>query len=296
MQQHPVIVVTLIVLFFAVAVALAAYFGSTSRHNIGIDSSTTFFAKSGKMRRNVQVLTSKKKTVPKVKGKKQDGRGNGANDYDKISSAASMSHEPAANLTEEERTFREALNTLEPRKGIEKVKQGLATAEAASEAHELYTALGVLYARLDPPEIDESKEAFDRAKALADSNATLQKTARREAAMLVSLGHAQQALACVNRSLSYDHEGDTTVAWLELNVIKGKLEENIGNMDRAEDAYLTVIERVFDVPDAAEPGIEGVYRQACLRLTRLYNNTGREKEAKSIKRKMKHTLTLLRKP
>ncbi len=295
MQQHPMIMVGLIILFFAAVVALAAYFGSTSQPNTPIDTSTTFFAKPGKMRPNVQILTSKKKTVPKVK-KKGDERRKGASDYDKISSAASMSRDPADNLTEEERTLREALNTFEPREEIEKVKQALAATEAASEAHEMYTALGILYGRLDPPRIDEAKEAFDRAKALADSNATLHEIARREAAVLVSLGHAQQALACVNRALSYQYEGDTTVAWLELNVIKGKLEESIGNMDRAENAYLTVIERIFDVTDTAEPGVEGVYRQACLRLTRLYNNTGREKEAKRVKRKMKHTLTLLQAP
>ncbi len=282
-EQKQLLSVGLIMLAILLGALWAVQFAQKKGGGIQ-DGQKSFRAKEGTMRKNAQVLTSKKKKSNKSKSA-SSSKSNG--DKNKIRSIKSLTNPPSEN----ERIAKEALNTLIPEEGIKSLLERLATLEAMDEAADLYSALGLLHAQTDPPDIAKARAAFSAATDLAQTDIERHHLAYMEVSMLVNHAKTSDALKLIRGTLEFDETISTPR--LQLLTMWGNLMQEAGELEVAETTFRSIAGQSPATLEALGPEAIDVYRQACLRLTRLYRKTGRDIEADELTRTMKQRLSTL---
>ena len=72
----------------------------------------------------------------------------------------------------------------------------------------------------------------------------------------------------------------------------GNLEAEAGNVAGAEVAYIQVVERAQAADETLRVRALDVYRQACLKLARIYRADGRDADATKLIRTMQNRIEL----
>jgi len=191
-------------------------------------------------------------------------------------------------LSEAEQALEEAMNALSVDDAIERLTACLSEFEGAEEEARLYTSLAGLHSRAEPPDLEAAEQALDKAAALARTPTDKQRVVHAEANMLVVAGKQEQALERIEESLSQD--GPATLPGLDLAVLRGTLHEESGDLDSAEAAYNDAAERAVEAAGTLGEAALNVYRQACLKLARLYRTSGRQHLADRVRREMRARL------
>lgn len=275
MDRRQILVVAAIILLLIVALVIAAQVGQP---NPIMTPQGTFRARSGTMRDKAQMLLSKK--TPGGASTDLPATGNG----DEVSTVATLSETPSKAplrpLSPAERVAKDALNSLTPQQGINEILTYLEGLQDLARAGELYAALGTLLTRTDPPDMTQAQEAFTRAGALAETPGERYGYAVRQVRVLLNADAPDAALKRAEEVLAADET--VTPERLELLILDGKLRQDSGDAQAAEAAYRRVTDMSADALKVlGAPGVD-VYRQACLRLARLYRDTQRAEDAEAI--------------
>ena len=247
-----------------------------------------FVAREDSMRDNARMLTSRNRDMDVPKGA---GDGGGVLDME---SASISPTDPNAGdeeeLAEEEQVAQAALNALDPEEGILVIEQHLDSVETDAESSRLYSTMALLHVNADPPRPEEALAAAATAAKLAQTPEDQDYAVLVEANALHRQGDSKAAREQLKPVL--ERETPVTLSGLELGVMLGNLEAEAGDVAGAEAAYVRVVERA---PAAVETlGVRAldVYRQACLKLARIYRADGRDADAKKLIRTMQNRLEL----
>lgn len=197
------------------------------------------------------------------------------------------------NVVEQQRGFatngdelrEEALAAPSPQAGVEMVNKALANARSKSESSQLYSTLAKLEAQSNPANYAAVDRALANAEALAETAEDRHEAGLAKAQILLNRGDRAQALEALNHALA---QGDAvTEAGLRARVLRANLYEETGDTARAVAEYQKSIEDASKSAPTLGLDAANVYRQACLRLSRLYRQQGNEKEAEKLARRMK---------
>ncbi len=300
-RRQTLIVVGLMVLVAVAIVAAVYYVQSMERSSSsGIGATGRFTAKSGTSRENAVALTSSKREHDAAARTGTMGtRGGGSpgtgvagveplrplNDStrDKPLQVRSLSGGDDEELSANERAVREALNSLDPARAIEKLEA--VAAEGSGDMAPVHRALGELYGRLDPPDLARAQAAFARARALALTHEDRHAAVLAEVEMLILQG--REDLARVELDTALAGEDLNTVSGVKLGVLHGQLQERAGDLAGAEAAYKAAFDRAIRMdPAIAEEGL----RLAALRLAQTYHAQTRHTEAEAVAHAMQRRL------
>lgn len=295
-QRQNLIVVATIVFF----IGLGGYF---TWHNAGGEggginspSTTSKVLTAKKAREKSQALRSSRRKVDMPHKSEGGSAAEEALSGDESAEAfdekeAGGQEEAGAQETAEERTqiaVREALGSMKPQTGIDRLMRHLENVKSMAEAADAYSALGTLYLQTDPPELDAAFGALSTATDNAGSPGSRHHNALIEAYALVEHGMSERALQRIESVLR--EEGPVTVDRLQLTLMLGRLHEDGDRLDFAEAAYQEVIDRAPTLAGARGENAWDVYRQACVKLSRIYNRTYRAKDAERLARAMQQAM------
>lgn len=234
-----------------------------------------FRAKAGTERENARALVSSAPSVDEEKTDKPI----------EIWGSLEQDDGPAEAQSDE---VKDALNAADPAKGLEKLQFDIAAAstETTQETLAVWQATaGLLLGRLDPPDIAGATQAFAEARENAQTDAIRLHVTYNEAQSLLE---RREYAAVIN---TLEKESPDTFPFaahaLELSVMKGIALEQLDKFDEAEKAYLAAIDRSEGEEQFPSKSAINVYRQANLRLARLYRNRGDTTAATTVARRMR---------
>ncbi|HOZ48829.1 MAG TPA: hypothetical protein PLO37_07560 [Candidatus Hydrogenedentes bacterium] len=285
MQKSQYLVVVVVIIAFVVALVWANRAAKAPR--LG-STSTTFFARSGTMRDRAQMLVSGKKDLPATTGTAAQEPGEGDRAHS-IKSISPREQEETDALYRE--AARAALLAVTPEEGIQQLRALLAEGAPEAGAAEAYSALGSLYTRLKPPDLEKARDAFATAARFAIAPARRHEVLYAQAVAWLSLNLPVDALDQIETSLTADEI--LSPGLLRIRVLQGNMLEETGDMAAAERAFRQVVDQPVETFKALGADSVDVYRQACLRLTRLCQKQSRDKEAQAVGREMNRKLRLM---
>lgn len=235
------------------------------------------------MRTNARALAS---STPSIPDKPAD---NGEARDERLEIWGGLGSPPEDGPTPEFRAeLSRALDGERPQKSVEQLLQQLSDAQEGAEAALLYSSLGTLYANHDPPDVALVQETFDRALASAATDVQRVDVIYGMAQAYLKLGQTQRAI----ESLKGAPDGQEVVSRhaFELGVLEGMALERSGKLDGAQQSYSAVLKRLDDLGPEATRAMESVYRQAGLRLSRVYKKLGKKTEAGRVARQVRERL------
>jgi tetratricopeptide (TPR) repeat protein len=240
-----------------------------------------FVAKAGTMRKNAKpIYTKAPRDMPSgTAAPSGEGTGSSAADGSGASGGEGSDSPPS-----ESPEIQEALDAPTPEEGIEALEEHLKTLDAVAEASAVYTALGQLHARKSPPDDEAALQALATAAELAQTDEQAHDAALVQARLLTEQDPAA-ALDVARNALATHPE--PTASGIQLAIKEGILLEDSGDPKAAENAYKQAIESVEAATGQVDSETTAAYRQACIRLSRLYRKTRRDDEANALARKMK---------
>lgn len=300
MEEHqgPIIVVVLVAV--VVALGVAVYFsGEGGAKSSGLDSQKRFVAKPGTRREKALALTSSKRDLsatPTGGGGSIFGPGGGETaaqeqgvaPEDRIAVRSLSAPEESEDLTEEDREIRSALNSLDPERGLEKLKELTEGTVERDTAAKAYMAMGLLYAQMDPPDYAASDSAFSTALDEAPTRNLRQQIVQSHASMLLLRGANARAKEAITNILA--EVGPANVIEGRLRVMLGQVFEAEGDTAEAETQYRNALQQVSTLPTADAEEQSDVLRLAGLQLSRLYHKTGRSDDARNIVQQLETSL------
>jgi len=179
-----------------------------------------------------------------------------------------------------ERLIEEALDSLSPEADLDRLRAALAENPPPDEAALLHAAMGLLFARLDPPDYGQAEEAFIQAAACATTPECRQRVLVQEVRVLLQSGASDRAREKITPLLE---EGTViTVSTLRLGLMLGQLDESAGALAAAAGVYERLLDRALAVHLGADPESEDLLRVMALHLARLYRELGRNAEAEAL--------------
>ena len=290
MDRQSAVLFGVLTLAFLVAILAASLFdgntpGSGVRSASGPLPEKRLRAKKENVRKNARAITStRKEEKPSVSEKAASAPS------DPVEVWGSLTHPKGKNnpKNEAERVAAEALTALDPEEGIETIQANLDAIEGTEGSSELYAVLGTLYARLQPPDTDAMNEAFEAGHASAPTEALRADIQFYHARALVAAGQHESALAVLEASTE---AGESTPSHrFESEVIRGMALEATGDKDGAAKAYTVAMEKAVadGVPLQGEQA--NSYRQAGLKLARIYRSAGNKAEADRVASELKQWL------
>ncbi len=289
MDRQSAILFGVLAVFFLAAILAASLFDGKSAGSSGPSASAPekrLRAKKENVRKNARAITSTRK--------EEKPSGSGAADpsdpSDPVEVWGSLTHPKGKNSpkNEAERVAAKALTALDPEEGIETIRANLDALEGTEGSSELYAVLGTLYARLQPPDTDAMNEAFEAGHVAAPTEALRADIQFYHARALVAAGQHESALAVLETSTE---AGESAPGHrFEAEVIRGMALEATGDKDGAAKAYSVAMEKA--VADGVPPQGEQAnsYRQAGLKLARIYRGAGKKAEADRVASELKHWL------
>jgi hypothetical protein len=268
---------------FAVGgMGLASYFAQNkSEASPGYKTTKRFTAKPGTTRKNAVALTSDKRAPDE-----SPVRSRSSTEDQSPLRVRSLSPTGKENkLSPSKQLSREALNSRSPERGIEKLEQALATSSHSPEEEaQLRATLALLLAQQEPPDFERSQEMLHLALGKAPSRTLRQELVFQHAQMLLMNSMPGRAREEIESALA--EHGPTTAEELRLNILLGQLDESDGNSQKAEQIYSRLVEQIFGLPETLGKDSSGILRLAGLRLTQQYRQSGREKEAKALEKRL----------
>lgn len=258
--------------------------GSDARSSSAPAPEKRLRAKKENVRENARAITStRKEETPKPRAAPA-GPGNPVKVW------GSLSHPKGENApkNEAERVAGEALAALDPEEGIETIRANLDALEGTEGSSELYAVLGTLYARLDPPDNAAMNEAFEAGLDSAKTEELRADVRFYHARALISIGQHDSALAVLDAGSQAGEAAE--VQRFESSVLRGTALEATGDRAGAAAAYSEAMEKA--VADGRAPVGEQVnsYRQAGLKLARIYRSQGKNAEADRVAAQLKRWL------
>jgi len=179
-----------------------------------------------------------------------------------------------------ERQIEEALDSLAPEAGLDSLRAALAENPPPDEAALLHAAMGLMFARLDPPDFGQAEEAFIQAAACATTPECRQRVLVQEVRVLLQSGAADRAREKIAPLLE---EGSViTVSTLHLGLMLGQLDESAGALDAAAGVYQQLLDRALAEYPGTDPESEDLLRVMALHLARLYRELNRDAEAEAL--------------
>ncbi|MCC6486663.1 MAG: hypothetical protein IT364_04120 [Candidatus Hydrogenedentes bacterium] len=186
------------------------------------------------------------------------------------------------------RLAQEALTQSDPAQGVSMLVVQLDTLETASEAAEVYSALGTLYLQLDPPALEQAADSLREVQHFTEDPHAAQEALLEEVRILQSKNGWEQAGPRLREA--YLELPEATVTGMQLAILFGKCQEESGDVSGAEQTYTRTMERILSAKDTLGKEADPIYRQACLNLVRLYRGSGKEDAAESVLRAMRAQL------
>lgn len=180
---------------------------------------------------------------------------------------------------ERERVIQEALSAIDPYRAIRQLEAFAQRAEQAHAASQIYTALGRLYTKVEPPDIPRAEFAFNLAMDKAGSAEDLEEAAFAAAAMYQTENRPGDAISQIERALK---ENPVSVRSLQLRIILGGLQNERGNRTAARDAYRAAVNVYEEHEETLAPEGTVFYAQACQMLARYFRIEGDDSTADAI--------------
>lgn len=282
-------------IFFGM-MALAAWWSTSQQSGTSTQrtSRLRFRARPGTTRDNAMILTTKKRDPDDTSLSSGQG-GETAEAKDKSAGPDSQHKPPELEVrslspvdggagSPVEKSIRSALNTLSPEAGIARLKLALDTPHTPEEDARMHTAMGMLYAQLDPPDYAGAKQAFEQAMRAAPNPAARREALKHYAAMALNAGRAETVLPVLESALRQTAEEPAGQAPLQL--LLGQIHEAAGRLEPAEQAYQRVIDTALGNNGAPPKPVENAVRLAALRLSRLYTTSGRKEKAEALRERV----------
>lgn len=277
-------------IFLAISVAIAAYFGGSGAGSNNLDSGKRYKAPPGKTRKNAIALTSSKRPTtedPKPTGAKED------ESPLTVKSLSDSSDGKRNGPAHEQATS--AMNNVSTESGLRELNAALAMPHEQEQAALLHEAAGQLYVRLDPPDFEKAKTAFDEALRLAEDPQLKQSILLKAVQMLMLGGLNSDASARLDTGS--DSSGLSDQLQFRLQFLQGQLEERAGKAEAAELIYRRILDTALTLPDVLDRDEALMFaRMAGLRLSRLYRAHDREEAAVSLSKDLKKKLKNLAEP
>lgn len=268
---------------FLLAMGLASRYGAGSGGSKGGGSKSgastapvkKYRAPPGKMRKNARALVS---SVPSVKTGKPRDSSKARRDIEvwgRLDSSEKV-------RSREERAAEAALGSFDPSSGIAMLTAAID--ESSNPSWEVYAALGELYVRSTSENRAEMEVAFAEAMKLAGSREDRLEVVRRHAQTLRGMGELQEALKLLSDTSM--GEGTVSAKSIELSVLKGGLLEQLNDRDLALAAYEDAMKstEAFGIEHRSETS--STYRQAALRLARIYRDRNDSRGASRVRREV----------
>ncbi len=237
-----------------------------------------FRAKAGTERKNARALLSSAPSAPEETTKKP------------IEVWGSLDREEPARKEERE-TERDLVELDDPQAAISYIFERLENAKdegSPSASAYLYAALAAQYVQLEPPDAARAEETYKYALALVSDSSTHIYVVYLYADALLEAGDFER-LSEVTELDGYEFYSPSATL-LELGVFRGIAFEKLGRTDEALNAY----EQVVDVAIASDGELSekasNIFRQASLRLARIYRAQGMTGEAKAVVRRVQALL------
>jgi len=283
--------IILLVLLMILAVIVAGYFGPGTTVTDASLAKKRFTARAGTTRRKAIALSSKKRSQPRAQEAPPAAHSGQQSSRKNPIPVKSLSAPNDENLSPAERLAREATNSLSPESGIDKLQQALDQPQTPEEAALLQTAIGNLYAQLEPPDYTKAQAAFDMALSTAPVLEMRQRITQQYAALLLYRGAPELARAKIQAALA--EPGPVTAPGLELNLQLARIHERSGARDQAETVYKYTLEQSAETAHADAPEMIDLMRLSSLCLVRLYRAEGRGEEADALAKQFKTRLKAL---
>ena len=159
---------------------------------------------------------------------------------------------------------------------LELLTRAIAEAQPSDDSARLYGAIGAIELSRDPPNTDTGLAALRSATDSAQSRAARAEAAVAEASALVVHGEGASGVKRIEALLA--DESMDSVSAARLSLMHGDLLAEQNDLRAAEAAYETVRRSA----SPSEGGNEALFRQASLRLTRLYAKTGEKKKEQAV--------------
>ncbi|MBI4558742.1 MAG: hypothetical protein HY706_14265 [Candidatus Hydrogenedentes bacterium] len=263
MERKQLLALIAVILVFVIALAIILV---TREETATVVKPAKFRAKKGTTRENPLLLIGKDDLPEPVRKDQDTPSGGDTGKHVSIKKVTAAWLNPAT-------ADAEALNAPTPEDGIAELATALSGELNLAEASRLYTTLGTLYLQTEPTDFDAAQAAFGRATSLAQSPVDKHSAAYGEARMLVLLNQPQQAATVIKTQL--EEEPTVTLPAMQLELLKGKVAEDLQDDGAAETAYRRAMDRTLANMESLGLEAEDVYRQAALRLARLYRRTDR---------------------
>lgn len=183
------------------------------------------------------------------------------------------------------------LDLDDPEEGIEQLQnllEGRDQELRASTLSYVYAALASLYVQINPPDPARAEEAYERALAEAADVAAYISVVHIYADGLLKAGRYAR-LAEVTELDGFEVY-PLSAALLETGVYRGVALDQLGRPEDAQRAYEQVIAVAIGSDRDMSERASNVFRQASLRLARIYRLQGRSSEAKAVARRVQARL------
>lgn len=187
---------------------------------------------------------------------------------------------PEESSSPKERRIEEALDMLSPEAGLDRLRAALAEDPPPDEAALIQAAMGLLFARLDPPDYAQAEEAFAKAASCAKTPECRQRVLVQEVRVLLQSGAMDRAREKIAPLL--EQEAVITVSILRLGLMLGQLDESAGAIDDAAGVYQRMLDLALAARLGADSESEDLLRLMALHLARLYRELDRDAEADAL--------------
>ncbi len=277
-------VVGSVLALFMLITGIALFFNRGSGSPLASPPSKRFTAKSGTTRDRAVALVSKKQTA-RIQADDSASKDQGKREEKQRRIRARMlsEEEETRPMTETQRRIREALNTLDPEEGLQKLQALLEETRDDRERSEICAAMAELHLQRDKPDITAAEKMLDAALSAAPDAETRSRILLRQAELCAARGAPDLALAKIQMELRLMGGAESNPAAFPLLTAQGFLLESMGKADEAETVYRDVISQAGKAD--ADASRENV-REAGMRLTRLLRERQRDAEADEVARQV----------
>ena len=240
--------VAIVILFLVILLSRLDLSGS-GPGSASFDRGQRFKAEAGKERENAMALTSSKRSQTRQSASGRAVQSSGGGDGQipiNVPAQNNTSKEPplrslSLSNTDNEDTSqaqqlaRSALNSINPDKSLKTLEGALREPQTPADATTLYTALGDLYTRQQPPNFTKADEAYRHALGLAPDAPARRTIVKRQVHMLMQRGQADIARIKILESLKEPAPPSTES--IELGMLLGNLYHLEGKSEEAVEAY-----------------------------------------------------------
>ncbi len=288
MEKNPAVLLVVLVISFTVAIGLASLFGgsqgSSGSSKAAPAPAKKIRARPGTERTNARALLG---STPSLPSGETGPKGSQDKKPTEVWGHLAKSREEVQKSVAE-RIAEEALNRSSAKEGIEQLRERLASGNSSAESAELFSAMGMLYARMKPVDLDVIREAFAMARSSAQTPEQRIEVMYQEARAFMALEQAELALQAM-AGIPED-PGEAAARRVEVGILKGIAHETTGNRDKAVESYEAALRVATDSKEAPDSDMANAYRQGALRLSRLYRKEGNDANANRVTREMQYWL------